>query len=59
MLDGLPCHLLHGIASPETELGVGIAALDGSHQIGSVEVARGFTCYDVVFHGSSIAVTGM
>jgi hypothetical protein len=36
VLDGLSRHLLHGVATPEAELCLGIAALKGTHQIGTV-----------------------
>jgi hypothetical protein len=36
VLDGLSRHLLHGVAAPEAELRLGIAALQGTHQVGAV-----------------------
>ena len=51
MFNWLATDLSHGIASPETDLGLRVLFKEGSHEVGTVEVAGGFACYDVIFHG--------
>ena len=50
MLDHLGTGCLHQVATPGAYLGPGIGFDKRPHQIGSVQVARGFARYDVVFH---------
>ena len=51
MFNRLATDLSHSIASPETDLGLRVLFKEGSHEVGTVEVAGGFACYNVVFHG--------
>ena len=51
MFNWLATDLSHSIASPETDLGLRVLFKEGSHEVGTVEVAGGFACYDVIFHG--------
>ena len=41
---------LHGVTTPIAELCVSVVPLQCSHEVGAMKVARGFTCYDVIFH---------
>ena len=43
-------HLSHPIATPKTDIGIRLPLQDGTHKIGSVEVARGFARYNVILH---------
>ena len=40
----------HSIATPKAERSIGIAGKQFAHQVGPMQVARGFTGYDIVFH---------
>ena len=40
----------HQVASEETEVRLVVNFLQRAHQMGGVEVARGFADYEVVFH---------
>ena len=53
----LTSHFPHGITTPKTELGIGVFAQEGTHEVGSMKVARGFASYDVVSH--NLQITGM
>ena len=43
----------HHIATPIAEDGLGVGLPQGANQVGAIEVARGFTGYEVVFHCST------
>ena len=40
----------HQVAAEETEISLVVNFLQRAHQMGCVEVARGFADYEVVFH---------
>ena len=48
---GLPAHGPHLVASPVAEFRFGVLVAEGAHEVGTVEVAGRFACYDVVSHG--------
>lgn len=50
MTYGLASNLRHGITAPETKLGLSILPFYGTHEVGTMKVARSFACYYVVFH---------
>jgi len=52
-------NLLHGIATPETELGLRIALAQGPHEMGGMQVARSLTGYQIIFHTRKIFDTNI
>ena len=40
----------HEVAAPEAELRIGVLLTQRPHEVGTVEIARGFAGYEVVFH---------
>ncbi|MPM28227.1 hypothetical protein SDC9_74746 [bioreactor metagenome] len=40
----------HKVTTPKPEPGLGVGDLEPFHQVGSMQVPRSLSCYDVVFH---------
>ena len=39
----------HSIATPEAEMCLWVLLFQGTHEICSMQISRGFSCYDVIF----------
>ena len=47
----------HEVAAPEAELRIGVLLTQRPHEVGTVEIARGFAGYEVVFHWVGVKFT--